>query len=263
MKSLFLFLLLGFGSYVSAQRISISDFQLKPKLSLSLQLQSDVGFNGSAVTWHPIFEKYYTMIAGNEEFPIEVFDMNGKHLQTRSAGNDCRGLWYNPTYEYLESNTYETHDIISYGFDEDGLLVDEQPYVELYELPVWDPQSVLALDIERNAYVWYNYEVNVLGIISADTGDEEEIISPALPVDKEFINSNTVIYTGVEGAEYGLLNIYTKQVYLISKIDGKVSATVQLPAQIGLSDAFRFSFANGHIWIYDADERRWDGFKLF
>lgn len=263
MKALLLSLLIGFWSYTFAQEISLSEVQLKPKLSMSLELQSDAGFNGSAVTWHPLFEKYYTLIAGNEEFPIEVFDLKGKHLQTINAGEDCRGLWYNPTYEYLEANTYDAHDIISYEFEGDGFLSEDLPYEELYELPVWDPQAVLALDIERNVYVWYNYEDNELGILSADTGDEEDVLSLELPVDKEFINSNTVVYTAIAGAEYGLLNIDTKQLYLINKDDGKVAATVQLPAEVVLSDAFRFSFANGHIWIFDADERRWDGFKLY
>jgi hypothetical protein len=263
MKAAFLYLLLGFGSYVSAQDISLSDVQLKPKLSLSLELQSDAGFNGAAVAWHPLYEKYYTLIAGNAEFPIEVFDIKGKHLQTRDAGQDCRGLWYNFTYEYLEANTYETHDIISYEFEGDGFLSEDQPYEELYELPIWDPQAVIALDVERNSYVWYNYEENVLIFVSTETGDEEEVLPLDLPVDKEFINSNTVIYTGITGAEYGLLNIDAKQVYLINKTDGKVSATVQLPAQAVVGDAFRFSFANGHVWIFDADERRWDGFKLY
>jgi hypothetical protein len=263
MKALFLSLLLGFGSYASAQDISLSDVQLKPRLSLSMELQSDAGFNGAAVAWHPLFEMYYTLIAGNEEFPIDVFDAKGNHLQTRDAGRDCRGLWYNPTYEYLEAHTYDVHDIISYVFDDFGFLTEDEPYEELFELPVWDPQAVMALDVERDAYVWYNYEENVLGIISAETGDEMDVLPVDLPVDKEFINSNTVIYTGITGAEYGLLNIDTKQVYLINKTDGKVSVTVQLPAQVVVGDAFRFSFANGHVWIFDADERRWDGFKLY
>jgi len=51
-----------------------------PKASLSLALKSTGGTNASGITYDPSRQLYYTVVAGNSEFPLEVFKSSGKLL---------------------------------------------------------------------------------------------------------------------------------------------------------------------------------------
>ncbi|MDG1658501.1 MAG: hypothetical protein P8H56_07965 [Crocinitomicaceae bacterium] len=51
-----------------------------PKASLSLALKSTGGTNASGITYDPNRQLYYTVVAGNSEFPLEVFKSSGKLL---------------------------------------------------------------------------------------------------------------------------------------------------------------------------------------
>ena len=47
---------------------------------------------------------YYAVIAGNSSFPLETFDATGVSLYQTNTGFDCRGLWWNPNLNQLETN---------------------------------------------------------------------------------------------------------------------------------------------------------------
>jgi hypothetical protein len=242
---------------------NLKSVNLKPKAGIKLKLLSEDGRNGSAVAWVDEFEKYYTLIAGNADYPLEVFDDKGNNIQSIPAGADFRGLWYNPEYSFLEGNTYDYHDILSFGTDEKGLLTDEIPYEELYELPVYNPQSVLNMDTEQNMYIWLENESGEIIFIDAETGEEGEALSIEIPTGFENINSTTVVYTGINGGEYALLNYVDKLIYLIDGTTGKESATIKLPSDAVTNQAFCFSFANGQFWLFDIEKREWQGYKVY
>jgi len=63
---------------------------------------SSDGTNASAVVWHSELNLYFTLIAGNSEFPFEAFDAEGKSTYSQPIQIDSRGMWYNPKKKRLE-----------------------------------------------------------------------------------------------------------------------------------------------------------------
>lgn len=244
-------------------QVKLENVQLKPKLKLELKLLSPDGTNGSAIAWSSQHRKYYAVMAGNEDYPLEVFDEKGINLQSIPAGRDLRGLWYNPAYGFLEGNTFDYHDIVSYAMEEDGLLSSEDPYEEMYGLPVYDPQAVLTLNILSNKYAWFDDESTSIRLIDAETAEEDgEIPLPISDSQKENFNK-TLVYTGIEGAEYGLLNYNERSVYLYNESTGELANKIELPKNAPICKIFRFSFANGHCWLFDTEKRGWLGYKVY
>jgi hypothetical protein len=241
---------------------NLKNVNTSPKPGVKLKIVGEDGTNGSAVAWHPITKMYYTIVAGNEDFPMEVFDEGGVHLQSSTTMADMRGLWYNDVYEVLEGNTYEFHDIVSYEIDEDGLMYGEAPYEELYELPVNDPQSVLCLNNLDGVYAWFDNEYATLHLIDMESGEDLDVIELDLSTPLTKLNQTTVIYTGIEGGEFGLLNFEDKEIYLIDDDNGEVTKTIKLPKSQPTYETFNFSFANGNIWLFDTDARVWTGYAL-
>ena len=89
---------------------------------IELKIQGKDGTNGSGVAYDPILKRYYTAIAGNAGYPLDVFDRSGRFIATNTCNADIRGLFYNPEYKTIECNTYENHDIMSFGFENNGKL---------------------------------------------------------------------------------------------------------------------------------------------
>lgn len=174
----------------SAFEGNLKDVITNPKPGIKLNLLSEGGSNGSAVAWHPIVKKYYTIIAGNEDFPMEVFDEKGNLLQSTTTFADMRGLWYNNVYEMIEGNVYEFHDIVSYYIDDEGLLFEEAPYEELYELPVYDMQAVLCMNLESGTYAWFDKEYLVIQILDMESG--EEMVAIELDLGKSTSMTSTI-----------------------------------------------------------------------
>ena len=70
---------------------SVSQAQApKSKLTedFSYQFSQEGGTNASAVAWNPVAKIYVTVIAGNEEFPLEGFDSKGKTVLEYTAYQD-------------------------------------------------------------------------------------------------------------------------------------------------------------------------------
>ena len=74
-------------------------------------------------------------------------------------------------------------------------------------------------------------------------------------------NTTTVIYTGISNAEFGLLNVQTKEIELYSKTDGLLSQKLKLPADAIVNDKLNFSFSNNTYFLYDAKKRAWVGYR--
>ncbi len=245
----------GYGQTTTKELIK------KPAKSSLLRLPSSDGTNGSAVAWNPETSTYFCVIAGNESFPIDVFSATGSHLQTIEARMDLRGFWHNPVYGLMEGNTHNYHDIASYVYLKNGKLDEgDEPLIELYELPVIDPQAVMAYDVKKNRYIWFDLPEAKIKFINPETGMEDGEVTLKLPTAKENLNSTTVAYTGVEGAEYALLNFNEKKVYLFNGTTGALAFTMQLPKDAVTHDLFRFAYANNHVWLYDVSTRTWTGY---
>jgi hypothetical protein len=240
---------------------TIKSVNKKPVKDITLKLQSSEGTNGCALAWNPSTSCYYSVIAGNSDFPIDVFSADGRQIQSIAARMDLRGFWHNPTYGMMEGNTYENMDIATYLYLTDGTIDEaDEPLIELYELPITSSQAALSLNFKENKYIWFDYENNKIKQINPETGAEDGELTLNLPVAKENLNSTTVGYTGVEGAEYALLNFQEKVVYLINASTGSPTLTLKLPKDAVTHEMFRFSYANDHIWLYDIESRTWTGY---
>jgi len=74
-------------------------------------------------------------------------------------------------------------------------------------------------------------------------------------------NSTTVIYTGISNAEFGLLNVQTKEIELYSKADGLLTQRLKLPPDTRTNDKLNFSYCNNVYFIYDVLKRSWIGYR--
>jgi hypothetical protein len=69
------------------------------------------------------------------------------------------------------------------------------------------------------------------------------------------------VYTGIAGAEAGVLNIVENQIELYDYKTGFLSQKLALPESTVTEAAFNFSFANGLYWLFDIPNRVWIGYK--
>ncbi|MEI8060355.1 MAG: hypothetical protein WCG67_09370, partial [Ferruginibacter sp.] len=84
-----------------------------------------LGTRGASVVWHPLQKKYYVSFAGNEGYPMAVFNAIGKRLSpdTLKTMIDTRGLWYNPIKKRICGNAYGDNGWFSYTLDSKGIPI--------------------------------------------------------------------------------------------------------------------------------------------
>lgn len=259
MKTIVLLLALVFG--LNSGYCNFKNLDLSPKQTITLKMVGEDGENSGGVAYNPNFKLYYVAMSGNIDFPLEVFSEDGKAYYQTVTEFDLRGIWYNTEFNTVEGNVYEYHDIVEYLInDDDGTPYD--PAQVIWELPVYDAQAALSYNSKDTVYVLYNYEEGIISEFETQNGDHLRDITLELPVNSEDINSTSVVYTGIDEAEYGLYNFKTKEVYLINKENGKVATTVKLPKDAPERDFLNFSFSNGHVWLFDSGTKTWIGYKV-
>lgn len=232
------------------------------------------GKRGGAVVWHPVQKKYYAAFAGNYSFPLAVFDITGKRLSSedQTTMEDLRGLWYNPKLKKICGNGYADIGWFSYKLDAKGIPAESEVYAAGMNQP--DEQCIGTYNSKSNL-VCFLYGKNIL-VYNADAMQEEDStvrlypgISKKEHIDEEDDESvisedysyNILIYTSIPKAEFGLLNVYEKQVELYNQKTGLMTQKLKLPADLPTWDGFNFSYANGIYWAFDQDTRIWTGYK--
>ena len=215
------------------------------------------GKNGAAVAFDPRLGYYYAVFAGNEDFPLSMFNSTGQPIDTfSSAGFDARGLWYNPESGDLEGNGYGDAGIMILTRDEDGRpeYADWASY--LFSPP--DDNSSVCFDTSKKAFVYY------VGGMLFFYGYESSLQEKGISVDDiilQNINATTCIYTGIPEAEFGLLDFATRRILLLNR-EGKMTRSLPLPANAPAPERFNFSYCNGHFWLFNMETRTWMGYKL-
>lgn len=240
---------------------------------LKLEIVGEGGANGAAVAWHPIQKKYYAAIAGNISFPIGVYDIKGKRLSPddQVTDFDIRGLWYNPATKSLQMNGYNDFGWAEYVLDKKGIPASVKNLFEGLYQPT--EQSVGALNPLAKDLYFFNEDGNISVYSTKDASSKDEI-TLTLGVSKddddgmndnmdviEDYNSSTVIYTGIKGAEIGLLNITENQVELYNLSTGNLTRKLTLPLTATTYNILNFSFANGIYWFFNKETRVWTGYK--
>ena len=227
------------------------------KASNIISLVSSDGTNASSLVWNPDKKIYYSVIAGNEDFPLETYDENGKFLFTSSAAFDTRGLWYNPKSKKLEGNGAGENGFFSHDLTSSGQINGSQIKVAGQNQPEFN--SVGAFYSKKKLV--YFYSEGMIYSYKAKGGKQSKSFAIQIPSSLDVINPTTVVFTGRKGQELGLLDFDAAKVYLFD-LKGKHTATVNLPIEYVSSTMFRFSFTNDKIWLYDADERVWSSYSI-
>ena len=254
-----IFALLTFALLFFAQFVFAGNPLEKAKFSFSYEMQSNEGTNGSAVVWVPDGNYYVTCIAGNADFPLEAFDRSGKSLYAVPVGIDIRGMWYNPKTKRLEANGagdagwYER--IGATNGKPDGewkLIVAGQNHPDF--------QSVLSYIPKKKKLVTY-YDGN-FSFWGRKNQKQKLRFQHGTPFgEKWFIDPTTACYTGNDDFPIAILELNAGKI-LYFDLKGKYLAGTLVDGTDDIS-AFRFSFANGKAFIFDAEARIWNAFDVF
>jgi hypothetical protein len=244
------------------------------KKVLELKIPRKGGAHAASVAWHPGLKRYYAAMAGNVSFCLGIFDAAGKRLSTPEQKTyfDVRGLWYNPHTKTLQMNGYNNFGWAEYKLNSKGFPDTISLLHEGMKQP--DEQSVGAFNPKEKIVYFLNEEGNV-DLYDPEDGDFRESLDLTLgktkkDADKEFTdnedvikdyNSSTVIYTGIAGAEIGLLNHINSEIELYNIKDGHMVRKLSLPADAPVEQFLDFSYCNGIYWFFDRIEMVWKGFK--
>ena len=233
--------------------------------------------NGAAVAWHPGLKRYYTARAGNATFPMDVFDAAGSKLndepyQTRY---DLRSLWFNTATNQLCVAGYDDAGWGAYKLSKTGMPGDITPLTDGQHQPgansvgCYDGAKGLVYFLNGTRLYSYNAAngkevsdgsfLNLLKGIKAAYETEIPEDAEDLP---EFYNQ-TIVFTGIANAEFGLLNIEANRIDLFSAKTGMRTRTLKLPAGAteGTPSLFNFSYANGQYFLYNKNTSEWAGYR--
>ena len=228
-------------------------------------VQGDDGSNGASIVFHPVSKKYYIPMVGNAVYPFATFDSKGKLLYQTDAGKDLRGIWYNPKTKNIEGNCYDEGGWIKYPLSAKGEVNPSEILIEGLKQP--ESQSVGVFNAKENI-VYFLYQTGV--VIYNMKGEEQKTIElkklksdTAILFDSETAtyNISEIIYTGIPKAEIGILNIETKKIEFYNKATGIYTTEWILPEDAVVERNFNFAYANGMVWLFDKENRKWLGYK--
>jgi hypothetical protein len=231
------------------------------ELKMSLAFTDKSGTNGAAVAFNPSEKVYYAVMAGSEEFPLEKFDIFGNSIISAKAGIDVRGMWWNPKTKSLEMNAYGDYGYYKIELKENG---DPMGIASKLVFGQNQPseQSSAAFDPVKQQLFFYDN--GVIYTYSLKSGKvRKKRLSLDIQADIVNINSTSMIFTGIKGLEYGVLNYVDGELLLFDKKHGKHSGTVNFIHNAPLSNALRFSYANKLVWLFNAEYGIWYGYEIF
>jgi hypothetical protein len=228
------------------------------------------GANGAAVVYHPKEKLYYAAQAGNASFPLVIFDENGNVVSNSEQSTliDIRGLWYNPKTKDIGGNGYAQFGWFNYELDKKGMVENINVFKKGRYQP--DDHSPGVLNTEDNEVLF----LDGLNVVCYSTDGESKRKTIQLFIGKKTLgdagtgnsfesdyNTRSLIYTGKNGSEIGLLNIAQKQVELYSIKTGYMTKIVKLPLSFKPEAFFNFSYSNDTYWVFNKTTRNWNGFR--
>lgn len=223
-----------------------------------LKIESSDGNNGLAVCHNPVKNVYYSIFAGNSSYPIETHNSAGESIDSQQAGVDARGMWFNSSCNCLQGTMYNNAGSFDISLDLQGKPSGTQTNMEVYNL---DAQGVTT----GNGKYVYSYDGygNILKFKKGSKKAKKLAISNSY-VDYQHFNANAIMYTGISGHELGMVNYQTNELVLFSEKKGKLAKVIKINVQeVSISEGFRTSFANGHLFLYDSETRSWYGYSIY
>jgi hypothetical protein len=260
MKTLFalLFLLSTHVSFAHLQGPEPTAKKKKLKQVITLIIQSKRGNNGVAVAYHPKKKLYYATYGGNEQYPLEIFTAKGKPVHSEALKFDARGLWYNPSCDCFEGNSYNEQGLYSFTVDKQGLPGTRinRPFGQPNE------QSAACFNPKTQKVIYFNPETVTFDFYNYNSGKLESSI-PLNGLDEEQLEglNMRLAFTGQKGKELALVNYQKAEIYLFNQSTGSYAQTLELPANAPLKTFFNFDASNGLLWLYDVERKIWYGYK--
>jgi hypothetical protein len=226
----------------------------------SYHFESVEGNNASAVAFIPGPNVYITVIAGNEAFPLEVFDAQGNTIHSQEVGLDIRGIWYNPTTKELEANAIGERGWYSMTLNEKGIPNGDWQVIRDGQFQP-DEQSVLSYVTPKKKLVtFYKGSFSFWG---RSNGKEKIRYQHGTPGNTNwYIVPTTAAYTGNDKYPIGVLELNTGQI-LYFDLKGKYLGATLIPNADPEITAFRFAFANRQAFIFDKTDRIWRIYRVF
>lgn len=250
---------------LAAATVSIAQDKKTLKKVMELKIQGEGGANGAAVTYNPVTKFYYTAIAGNAEFPLEIFDATGKPVKggQLKAGADLRGLWYNPATKTLEANTYNEGGWVKYELDSKGITKAPKELFSGMKQP--DAQSLGGFEAKTGkVYFLYLSTVYQYDVKTGEEVKQVDIFPELEPEEAEELmldyNETVVLPTGLRGKEFMLVNLAKQQLETFN-LEGDLVGEISIPEEVVLYDIFNVSYANGIVWFFNKETRVWTGYK--
>lgn len=232
-----------------------------PKKEFSYEMVSSEGTNAAAVVWDSKHGVYITVIAGNADFPREVFDGNGADITQTTADFDWRGMWYNPATGKCEGNGAGEAGWATFGLDGSNNPGEVTVFKEGQFQP--DFQSVGAYDFQKKQVIFLDFTVDGLAMYSRKNPNKVKRLNISWDdVDLGNINSTSVGFTGKKGYEYVMLDFSNGKLEFFDRA-GNHTASAQLPDDAPLNDSFAFSVTNDRAFLYDKEARVWSAYPLF
>jgi hypothetical protein len=273
MKQLVLLLVCATFIFSSASAQSVRQL----RKTIELKMPKGPGDNGGTVTQNGKNRYFYATVAGNKTYSFAYFNQSGEMMSPPDLSllADVRGLWYSPSLKTIQGNLFGNGGWVSYVLDDAGIPYDAKPFLPGQLQPY--PNSVAQYNLRENlvhflkgsTVVAYNAttgaEVKERTVL-LKAGYSKKMPPPAdLIIDSNTVltkyNTTTVVYTGISNAEYGLLNVETKEIELYSKNDGLLSQKLKLPADAVVKDKLNFSYSNNTYFLYNARNRSWVGYR--
>ena len=244
---------------------------------VELKMPMGGGDNGGTVAVSLKTRNLYATVAGNKTYAMAFFNGVGLLVSPPDLSllADIRGLWYNPVLKTFQANTFGTNGWVNYVIDDAGI-----PY---------DVKQVFTGQLQPNvnSVAAYNQRENVVYFLKGATVITYDVATGKLVPEKKYAlkigytkkapppaeykidstqtpanyNSTTIIYTGVTNAEFGLLNLETKEIELYSKQDGLLYQKLKLPTDAVVKDKLNFAFANNIYFLFDRTKRAWVGYR--
>ena len=255
-------ILLGLLFIAGQQYVNSQNLLGTAKEAMSLEIVGTSGTNAVAVTYNPKTALYYTVFAGNNVYPLEVFSKSGEFISTQEAGFDSRGMWYNKKTNSLEGVSYPDSQEHSIKLTSSGQLGQLTNGTVLYKE-------------ETNAVAAYNEKSKKVLFVTSDgevklykKGSTTATSIRLLIENQQNYNFKAPIYTNVKGKELGLFNHETLRVDFFNLKTGAMSGSVKINlydsnTSFEIPAAFRVSYANNMVWVYNAGDRVWYGYQIW
>lgn len=230
------------------------------------------GTRGASVVWHPVFKKYYATFAGNEDYPLAMFDKDGKRVSEDDLATmaDVRGLWYDAVTKKITGNAYSDLGWFSYNLDENGIPFEAEIVLDGMFQPhdqcvgVYNTAKKQVMFLYGGLVYMYNTEGDLVDSLTIQWGvqkGKEREEDNMMEGDEFDYNEVSMVYTGIKGRELGFLNVVSKQIVLYDISTGYMTKILPLPADVALESMFNFAYANGIYWLFNIEQRKWIGLK--